>query len=129
MSLYGPVWPLKKGEDDLFEMNTTLQEQINFEFKNLLMTHPGENISDPEYGVGIRSFLFEQFGTSAPEELVSSIRSQTSRYMPSIRIENVQIPNSNEDVDAGVLSIRIFYRIADSSFVFDLDFLNNFIRF
>lgn len=57
MPIYGPKWPLRKGNSDLFELNEDLKSQISFELKNLILTSPGENISDANYGVGIRSFV------------------------------------------------------------------------
>ena len=58
MSLYGPRWPLKVGRDDTYELNITLQSQINYNLKCVLLTSPGENISDPNYGVGL-PFIFQ----------------------------------------------------------------------
>ena len=43
MPLYGPEWPLKSGNKDVWEMYEDLNQQINFYLKNLLMTSPGEN--------------------------------------------------------------------------------------
>ena len=34
-------------------------EAVKFNLKNILLTNPGENLSDPEFGVGLRGFLFE----------------------------------------------------------------------
>ena len=31
MTIYGPAWPLKKGETDLYQMNKTREQQISFE--------------------------------------------------------------------------------------------------
>ena len=60
MPLFGPKWPLKKGNEDAFEMYDDVKDQISFYLKCLILTSPGENISDPGYGVGLRRFLFEQ---------------------------------------------------------------------
>ena len=59
MPLFGPKWPLSQGNEDTFKLYDDVKQQINFYLKNLLLTSPGENISDPNYGVGIRQFLFE----------------------------------------------------------------------
>ena len=61
----------------------------DFLFENILLTNPGENLSDPEFGVGLRSFLFE------PEnnfyDLESIIGDQLSSYAKGIQILNVAV--------------------------------------
>ena len=52
MPLYGPKWPLKSGNEDTFEMYKSVEQQISFYLKTLLLTSPGENLSDPVYGIG-----------------------------------------------------------------------------
>ncbi len=80
MPLYGPKFPLSAGNHDTFELYEDVKQQINFYLKNLLLTSPGENISDPNYGVGLRRFLFEQNVESTRSTMLSSISSQISRY-------------------------------------------------
>lgn len=129
MSEYGPMWPLKKGEEDVYEMNKTLREQISFELKNLLLTNPGENISDPNYGVGLRTFLFDQANQSSYGRVKSRILQQTNTYMPSIRVSQVIIPNSADDIDNSIMNVQVVYEIASETEVLDLNFLSNFTRF
>ena len=76
MPLYGPKFPLSKGNHDTFELYSDVKQQIGFYLKNLILTSPGENISDPRYGVGLRRFLFEQNNDITRSSIVSSISSQ-----------------------------------------------------
>ena len=91
MPLYGPKWPLKRGNKDTYEVYDDIKSQISFYLKNLLLTHPGENISDPEYGVGLRMFLFEQNISSVRSKISSRVSKQISRYIPYIRVKDVLI--------------------------------------
>tara|TARA_Y100001973_G_C4953788_1_gene211572 strand:- start:74 stop:448 length:375 start_codon:yes stop_codon:yes gene_type:complete len=54
-----PKFPLKQDDRFVFANTNSLFEVINFHLKNLLLTFPGEKISDPTYGVGIKRYLFE----------------------------------------------------------------------
>ena len=56
---YAPLIPLKRSNKDGYEMLTDIKDVVRFHLKNLLLTSPGERISDPSYGVGLRRFLFE----------------------------------------------------------------------
>ena len=59
-------------EDDLVEV-------VKFQLKNLLLTRPGEKLSDPDFGVGLNNFLFSQH-TAAVSTIKSRILQQINKY-------------------------------------------------
>lgn len=122
MSFYGPAWPLKNGTDDLFEMNDSLKKQVNFYLRNILLTSPGENISDPDYGVGLRRFLFESFEDGSVDALSARISTQIKRYITFVNVTRIVVDNSAENKDNGILSLKIIYSIRNQATqeVFDL---------
>ncbi len=111
MTTYGPSWPLSNGETDLFKMNTTLPEQIKFELKNLLLTSPGENLSDFDYGVGLRTFVFDQNTSSTRSIIASEIRSQITRYISSVNLLEIYMPMTDSMIDVGQMSVVIRYNV------------------
>ena len=46
--------------DGPYLLTKTVAEATKQNLKNLILTQPGERVMDPFFGVGIRSFLFEQ---------------------------------------------------------------------
>ena len=112
MSFYGPAWPLKNGTDDLFEMNDSLKKQINFYLRNILMTSPGENISDPSYGVGLRRYLFESFEDGSIDLLSARMSTQIKKYITFINVNRIVIDNSAANKENAILSLKIIYRIS-----------------
>lgn len=123
MPLYGPKWPLKSGNEDTFEMYDDVKQQITFYLKNLILTSPGENISDPNYGVGLRRFLFEQNIDSVRGSIASAISSQISVYLPYLTVEDIQIVAEAQDIDDNSMTVRIIYGIPGdvTQQVFELD--------
>ena len=123
MTLYGPMWPLKSGNADTFEMYSSIEQQIGFYLKNLLLTSPGENISDPSYGVGIRRFIFEQNLDFVRSSIESAISSQISIYLPYLDLVEIETIASSEDVDSNFMTIRVTYGIPGdvTQKVFELD--------
>ena len=111
MTIYGPTWPLSNGEADLFKMNATLPEQIKFELKNLLLTSPGENLSDFDYGVGLRTFIFDQNTPTIRSRISTEIRSQISRYMSSVNLLEIHMPMTDSMIDVGQVSVVIRYNV------------------
>ena len=111
MTLYGPKWPLKSGNADTFEMYDSIEQQIGFYLKNLLLTSPGENISHPDYGVGIRRFLFDQNIDSVRSSVSSMVSSQIAIYLPYLSVSDIQVSASPTDVDNNSMIIRLIYEI------------------
>ena len=72
---------------------------------------PGERVMEPEFGVGIRNFLFENFNNSVFVDIKSEIIRQTSIFLPIINILEVNFDTSNPD--ANILGIRILYSLPD----------------
>ena len=123
MPLYGPKFPLSKGNYDTFEVYDNLSDQISFFLKNLILTSPGENISDPNYGVGIRRYLFEQETGGLLGEISSEISRQIAIYMPYLIVNQVFVDASGSDIDSNTIVVSISYSINQvlSNQVFELN--------
>ena len=57
-----------------------LVDAVKFQLKNLILTRPGEKISDPDFGVGLHNFLFSQESLQIPA-IRKRINQQISKYM------------------------------------------------
>ncbi len=123
MPLFGPRWPLKKGNEDVFEMYDDVNQQISFYLKCLILTSPGENLSDPNYGVGLRRFLFEQNLQSTRETIASVVSSQITTYLPYLDLQNVEVGATSAEIDSNSMSLRVTYYIPNNTIqqVFELD--------
>tara|TARA_R110000803_G_scaffold191967_1_gene254705 strand:- start:113 stop:514 length:402 start_codon:yes stop_codon:yes gene_type:complete len=123
MPLYGPKWPLKAGNADTFELYNDINQQISFYLKNLLLTSPGENISDSAYGVGLRRFMFEPNLPSIRSSIAGAISSQISEYLPYLNVEDIQVNASAQEIDSNSLKIKIIYSIPNDAAqqIFELD--------
>lgn len=103
--------PLRQDEiDGLYEMNKTLAEVTRQDLKMLVYTAPGERIMEPEYGVGIFRWLFENVEERElfQADIVSNMSEQVSRWMPYVRLEHVDF-NYSEDSNPHLLSMKIHY--------------------
>ena len=48
-------------EDGPFQLNKTIPETVKQNLKNLVFTNKGERIMDPLFGIGVYSYLFENY--------------------------------------------------------------------
>ena len=96
-----------------YNLNTTFEELARQNLKMLVLTAPGERIMDPNFGVGLKGYLFEMNMPGTYAEISSRIQSQVSQYLDYIRIDDIQyqIPEDNPDLYPQNLSVSIFFTI------------------
>jgi len=109
MSSWGPSIPMEHDSSSGFSMNSSIVSEIKQNFKMLVLTMPGERVMIPEYGVGMKRYLFSRFGEDVYLQIKSRITEQTATYLPIITIGNVLF--SEADMDGNILAIRIEYSI------------------
>ena len=90
---------------NMFKGTRTVKEQVKTNLINLLLTEPGERINEPNFGVGLKKLLFEQ--NVDIDQLKEIIQLQTSRYVPGIKVTNVQTGISE---DKHTIFVSIVYQ-------------------
>ena len=110
----GPQLPFDVNETDgTYALVKTYKDQIKQNFKNLLLTVPGERIMNPNFGVGLKKFLFENDNPLIYDSVAEQIYNQVNKYLPYLRINDI-IFNSFEYDDSlppNTLAVRVEYRI------------------
>ncbi len=123
MAGFSPTIPLTLDPDDGYSLNKTLKDVAKQNFKNLILTSPGERIMDPEFGVGIRSYLFANNNAQTQGQIDARIRQQAQKYLPYIQIDLIEFndvaPGAN--MSENYLSIRISYIIKKLAIVDSLE--------
>ena len=109
MSSFGVLLPLSRDSTDGFTSLKSIKTTINQNLKMLILTAPGERIMEPEFGVGIRNYLFENFNNSIYKQIDTNIRKQVEMFMPAIAINEVSFEGS--DQDSNLLGVAIFFSI------------------
>jgi phage baseplate assembly protein W len=110
--------PLSLDEKDgPYKSNMTLDEVAQQNIKMIVLTNPGERVMAPDFGVGIRNYLFEQETPFLVSEIRARIGSQVEKYAPFIKIRELNI---DVDSDNGFLSVRIKYAVPAGGIVSDL---------
>jgi len=76
-----PKFPIQVdlGEGIVPIKEDNLTEVVKFQLKNLILTRPGEKMSDADFGVGLSNFLFSQHTARVPA-IKSRILQQINRY-------------------------------------------------
>ena len=99
----GVAFPLN--DTNMFRGTETVNEQNKSNLLNLLLTQQGERVNHPNFGVGLKNLLFEQ--NVDIDQLKEIIQIQTSRYVPGIKVTNVQTGISE---DKHTIFVSIVYQ-------------------
>jgi phage baseplate assembly protein W len=103
--------PITRNDVDGYTMIKDFKTLIAQNLKMLILTAPGERVMDPEFGVGIRTYLFENYDSSIYVNIERNIREQVKLYLPVVTIVDISFDRSTGNQDRNVLGIRLAYAI------------------
>ncbi len=88
-------------------MNKTLKQVVKQNFKNLILTSPGERVMLPTFGAGVRRLLFEPSTSETFSKVSQRISSQVTKFMSYLKIENISFITSDQDSSLSHNSVRL----------------------
>ena len=100
----GVAFPLN--EVNMTSGTQTTNEQLKTNFLNLLLTVPGERINNPNYGIGLKKLLFENYIDE--ESLAEDIDNKIQFYLPEIRLNSTKVTRDN---DLYKVTIKLDYSV------------------
>jgi len=114
MSGLSPKLPLNVDTiDGAYRLISEHADLVKQNFKNLVLTSPGERMMIPDFGVGILSFLFENDTPDLRESIRSRISQQVQKYMPFVQLSEINIfPSLDDELSMdNSLNVQIYYSI------------------
>ena len=85
----GLSFPLRQDIYNDFALTKNSLEQSKHNLKNLLLTHIGERVGQPEFGSRMRELCFEQQGDELPVKIEEEVKRAVSNWLPYINIQEV----------------------------------------
>ena len=77
--------------DGAYALNKNIVTMTEQNLKMIVLTAPGERIMEPNFGVGVRNYLFQQ-NTSATAGIIRNrIEQQVKAYLPYVQIADLQV--------------------------------------
>ena len=99
---------LQFSEKGVFTTAFTREEQALANFKNLLLTYPGERTGDwINFGCGLKEIIFEPIIDEIKPDIQDLITSATAQWLPYINIQQINITTAEDDP-----SLQYFVSIA-----------------
>tara|TARA_R110002020_G_scaffold29564_1_gene93176 strand:- start:1533 stop:1937 length:405 start_codon:yes stop_codon:yes gene_type:complete len=112
--------------DGAYGLNKRITQVASQNLKMIILTSPGERIMNPEFGVGVRRYLFENNTGGTLETIKTRIRSQVATYLPYINILQLDVSSPPipgglpGDIDETRVNITIKYSVPSANVVSDL---------
>jgi hypothetical protein len=104
----GIAFPPRIGPDGRLawsEGGTNVRESIRI----ILMTEPRERLRLPDFGGGLRQYLFEPNNPGTRNRIRETIEESITRWEPRVRIETVTVDPDPDDAEAVVATLT--YRL------------------
>tara|TARA_Y100000310_G_scaffold292874_1_gene322002 strand:+ start:349 stop:738 length:390 start_codon:yes stop_codon:yes gene_type:complete len=108
-----PKLPLVRDTLDGYKLITGYEELVKQNFRNLMLTIPGERVMDLDFGIGLKKYLFEMDNPGLYGKISGKISQQVEKYLPYINLVDININSSAIDgsLDPYYLSVAIEYII------------------
>tara|TARA_Y100000034_G_C6821547_1_gene370052 strand:+ start:549 stop:995 length:447 start_codon:yes stop_codon:yes gene_type:complete len=102
------------GVDGWFASTTDTISAVKNNIHNLLNTHKGERYLQPELGLNLRSYLFEQMTEELKLQIENEILDTFEFWLPFVQVRNLEviITESDGDVGSNKLIINVLFNIA-----------------
>jgi phage baseplate assembly protein W len=97
---------------NVFTSVYTTKEQIKYNLINFLLTDRNERPFNPNFGAGLRSYLFEQITNDSLDSLEASIRSKIEDNFPTVSIKTLTVTG---DPNYSSINIRFSYTLINTN--------------
>jgi phage baseplate assembly protein W len=107
--------PFRKsnGIEGYFASTSTTIESVKNNIRNLVNTHEGERLMQPQLGMNLRKYLFEQFSDEVVFSIQNDIVDTFKKWLPFVEIQDIQVNMSNRDDSIGknTMNVTIVFNI------------------
>lgn len=110
--------------DGAYTLHKSLKDMAEQNLKMVILTSPGERVMIPEFGVGIRNYLFEPNNNQTINTIRDRIREQVGKYLPYLKLMSLELFSPRislqEGTDNTALIVKIKYSIPAANVISEL---------
>jgi len=109
---------INRGSDSngIFATNYTTLTQAKDNLKNLILTHKGERLMQPEFGCDVWLLLFEPISPDIIEQRIeSAILDAVSKWLPYLNIDEIVFDYDENDIDNHTISLDIKFSLVSNA--------------
>jgi len=95
----------------VFTPNYQTKDAIKNNLINYLLTNKGERPGNPEFGAGLRNFIFTQLVQDNLDYLKEDVQQKIAQQFSNINLEKI---NVLQDTTTSTVTVEIFYSIPNT---------------
>lgn len=95
----------------VFVLNYTTKDAIKNNLINYFLTNPGERPANPNFGAGLRRYIFTQIESNNLDFIQEDIQQKLGNNFPNITVDSVEVLGQE---DYNTINIIIKYSIANT---------------
>jgi len=102
----------------VFTSNYQTKDAIRNNLLNFFLTNLGERYMNPEFGGGLRSFLFEQIEEGNIDFLEDRVQDKLNTKFPDVIVEQLDVEGDEENQS---LTVFLQYSVADTNIMDEIN--------
>jgi phage baseplate assembly protein W len=107
-------YPFKVSSEGFFlDLTTTTVDAVKADLQHLLLTEKGERFYMPDFGTGLKKFLFDPSDEKNLADIENELKVTVSKYLPGLNITGLELFS---DDDQKAVVIRVNFSISDGIF-------------
>ena len=106
--------PIRKsdGVEGYFTSTSTTIEAVKNNIRNLINTHQSERLMQPQLGMDLRKYLFEQFSDETAFSIQNDIVDTFKKWLPFVEIQDIQVSMSDDSsIGKNTMNVTILFNI------------------
>ena len=102
---------LPMNEGGVFTPNYQTKDAIKANLINYFLTNPGERPGNPEFGAGLRAYIFTQITEGGLDYIKDDIQLKIQNFFPNVIIQEITVlPTESQNT----IQINITYSVSDT---------------
>ena len=108
-----PIQRSVSGSSGYFETTSTTIEAVKNNIRNLLKTQKGERLLQPNIGLNLKRYLFENFTEELQDIIKNEILTTFKFWLPFVQIQDIKINmnNINDSIGKNTMDISLSFNI------------------
>jgi phage baseplate assembly protein W len=102
---------LPMNEGGVFTPNYQTKDAIKANLINYFLTNPGERPGNPNFGAGLRAFVFSQIEQKDLSYIKDDIQEKLTQFFPDVLVQELTVLPTNE---SNTIQINITYSVKDT---------------
>lgn len=96
----------------VFKSNYLTKDAIKNNLINFFLTNPGERYLNPQFGGGLRAFIFEQITANNLDFLREDINAKLAVYFPNLIVNDLIVTGQ---IDTNQVTVTLNYSVANTN--------------